>query len=68
MFFILYTLALILLISGIAAGLSVSTIVALYVVIALLLSMWVNIARARRRATMPSRERRKPTTLEPAHW
>lgn len=59
MFFILYTLALIVLITGIAAGLSVSTMLTLFVVLAALVSMWVSLARARRRASMPARERRK---------
>jgi len=59
MFFILYTLALIVAITGIAAGLSVSTMLAVFTVLALLVSMWVNLARARRRASMPARERRR---------
>lgn len=68
MFFILYALALFILIIGVSAGLSLGTMAALFIVLAMLVSTWVNAARARRRATMPPRERRKPSALEAAHW
>lgn len=59
MFFVLYALALIVLFAGWALGISLIEGVMIYAVLALLLSMWISAARAKRQASMPRNERRK---------
>lgn len=61
MFFVLYALALLMLAATWALGISLQDAALAYVVMALLLSVWINAARNRRRAAMPRRERRRAT-------
>lgn len=69
MFFVLYALALFVLSGGIALGMSLLGIIATYVILAMLFSAWISIARARRRTRMPLRERRGPAlSLQSTHW
>lgn len=69
MFFVLYALGLVVLSGGIALGLPVIGIIATYAILAVLLSTWISLVRARRRATGPPRERRRTSMpLQPTHW
>lgn len=69
MFFVLYALGLIVLTGGIALGLPMSAIIAIYATVAVMLSAWVGHVRARRLLTGPPRERRRSAMpLQPTHW
>lgn len=69
MFFVLYALGLIVLAGGIALGMPAGGIIVTYAILAVLLSAWITLARARRRAIVPPRERRRTSMpLQPTHW
>lgn len=61
MFFVLYALALLVLFAGWALGIGLLEGVLIYGVLAVLLAMWISAARAKRQASMPRNERRKPS-------
>lgn len=69
MFFVLYALGLIVLSGGIALGMSLIGVIATYAILAVLLSAWIGMVKARRRARVPPRERRRTSLpLQPTHW
>lgn len=69
MFFVLYALALLVFVGGIALGIPFASLVLLYAGLALLVSTWVSVVRTRRRAYQPAQERRRSALpLQPTHW